>query len=239
MMIEKRKAGTEYYYSFSYRDKNGKKIRLKKSEHPYFTIYEEARAWAKSQEAYRSAHKAVYLQKQAWKSKYYDFEALLDKYTLWQQEKAPNSWKSNIGYLQNHIFYFFLEVKHSNNVNHWHLHYQEFLDWLKVKAKGPKGNPLARATVNNIIKTLNTFIECLATYNLIDPQFKQKCKALPEHMVAKRSHKDVISEEEMYKIYDYMLSFSIPSAEFFKVLFHTGMRFSELFGLPIARAPYI
>jgi len=49
--VDKRKTKRGSYYSFSYIDESGKRIRLKKDQHPHFTRYEDAVAWAKSQKA--------------------------------------------------------------------------------------------------------------------------------------------------------------------------------------------
>ena len=56
---------------------------------------------------------------------------------------------------------------------------------------------------------------------------------MPEHMVAHRTFKDVILEPEMRRVYEAMKKINVAAAEFFLVLWHTGMRFSELYGLPM------
>lgn len=222
------------FFSFTFFNQEGKRVRLKKSEHPHFNTYEEAEVWANSQLAFRSAQKAALEQKLAWKTKYYDFAELLKRYEEWQKEKAPNSWRMNVQYIEAYVFDFYLNQKHASNVNHWHQLHQEFLDWIKNKAVAAKGGKqLAKNTAKNIIQSLNTFLECLATYHLIDPQFNIKCKSIPEHLTNKRSHKDLIPREEMLTVYQVMKSINEAAAEFFYVLWHTGMRFSELFGLPI------
>lgn len=132
MYIHKRKDRRgNFYYSFSYRAPDGKRIRLKKSEHPLFDKREEAESWAKSQEAFRTSQKARVERKLAWKRQYYQFDVLLSQYKQWQVKKAPNSWESNVFFLELFIFPFFLGEKKCSNANDWHTLYQEFKDWLE------------------------------------------------------------------------------------------------------------
>lgn len=124
------------YFSFNYVDENGKRIRLKKSEHPHFETYEEALTWAKSQDAYRTARKARLERKLAWKKKHYQFADLSQGYLKWQKEKAPNSYESSLYMLEQYVFAFFLNVKQASNVNDWHLSFREFVDWLREGVPG-------------------------------------------------------------------------------------------------------
>ena len=55
----------------------GKRARLKVSKHPEFKTREEADQWAKSQSAYETQMKAKTEQRLAWKSKYYDWDKLI------------------------------------------------------------------------------------------------------------------------------------------------------------------
>ena len=61
---ERKKKSGEIYYSFTHMV-NGKRVRLKTSEHPYFTdlAKAKAKAWADSQDAIRAAEKAYHQQK--------------------------------------------------------------------------------------------------------------------------------------------------------------------------------
>ena len=235
MYIQKRKdkSGKEYY-SFSYTSGDGKRIRLKKSEHPYFEIREEAESWAKSQDAYRASQKARIDRKLSWKSRYYEFEDLLEKYRMWQQPKAPNSFMMNCYYLEHFAFPFYLEIKKSSNVNDWYLLHQEFKDWLSsgaesVKRKRKAG--IAVATRNNVIKTVNTFMEFLSSYNLVDPDNMKKMKAFDSHLTNHRDVSDVITDEEHARLVVKLDALNPEVSHFYQVLYGTGMRFSELFSL--------
>lgn len=226
------------YFSFSYVDQDGKRVRLKKSEHPIFTTREEAEEWAKSQDATSASKKAYIARKLSWRIQYHDFEKLIEKYSSWQKQRAPNSWQSSVYYLEQWVFAFFLVEKRVGNVNDWHLYLQEFLDWLQrddVATKKGRKTKLAASTVNNIIKALNTFLTCLSTYNDIDPDSVKKAPVLGDHLLNHRSFQDVISNSEMEVVYAAMCQINVPAAEFFLVLWHTGMRFSELFGLQMTK----
>lgn len=224
------------YYSFSYTNEEGQRVRLKKDEHPVFRRREEAETWAKGQEGIRQSRKDAHQRKLAWRTAHYDFVQLLQLYENWQKERAPNSWSSCIGYLELWVFPYFLQERHSANVNDWHLQFREFRDWLgsdrALETRGRK-TPLAISTQNNIIKALNTFLECLRAYNKIDPASAQKCEAYPEHKLNHRGVDAVIQPAERDRIHAALRTINPGVADFWMVLWHTGMRFSELFGLPM------
>jgi integrase len=230
MYIEARKKKSgQTYYTFSY-DKGGKRVRLKTSEHPYFTDLIKAREWADSQDAIRAAEKAYHQKKLSWKNQYYDFATLLQDYSKWQSAKAPNTYRNCVSYLDQWTFAFFLGVKKVGNVNNWHLFFQEFADWLQGSHEG---KVLAASSVNNILKTTNTFITFLLAYNKISPDAARRLPTLPDHKIKYRTHEDVISKAEAAAVYQEMLTIDKDAAEFFLILYHTGLRFNELFGLSI------
>ena len=232
MYIQQRKDRNGHtYYSFSY-VKDGKRIRLRKDEHPHFTERAKAEEWAKLQDAIRAAEKDHLKKKLSWRDAYYDFDKLLEEYSRWQQSRAPNSYKSCLFYLEQWAFPFFLVHKKAGNVNQWHLFFQEFFDWLQGPHEGRK-KKLAASTVNNIVKATNTFLAFLLAYHKIDPAAVRKIPTLPDHLLNHRSHQDVISYREAELVHNEMKRIHPPAADFFRLLFHTGMRFSELFGLSI------
>jgi integrase len=225
-----------HYYSVTYVDGEGKRRRLPKSVCFQLKTFSEAKAFAKSESAKAATRKDYVQKKLEWRRQYLDFPAQLDKYQKWQEQRAPNSFESNVHYLEHWIFPFFLTQKGLNNPNDWHMYLREFVDWLQasgIHEVGKKKKSLAASTVNNIAKTLNTFFRFLIEYGKIDPQNVRKCYTIPEHKLNHRGLDDVISEREMKSVYDRLIDISKPTAEFFIVLWSTGMRFSELFGLPI------
>lgn len=224
------------YYSFDYNDPiTGKRIRLKKSEAPYIVDKAEAEEWAKSQDAHYEALKQANIRRTEWKSKYYDFKDLAARYIDWQKEQAPNSWDRAVVYLERYVLYYFLEIKKSPNANVWYLYFNEFLDWLRVEAKTVRSDrTLALSSQNHVIMTLNTFLDFLARYNLIDPTSKVKCPVHEAHKLGSRGFKDVLYEDEIDLIYPKLKELDPLVADFWWVLLHTGMRFNELYSLPIS-----
>jgi integrase len=233
----KNKDGT-VTYRFTYTDPEGKRRRFPQSKvtPEALTSRQAAEEWAASQAAIHDARKAEIARKLSWRSQYHDFEELLARYGKWQAKNAPNSWKSSVYYLEQWVFPFFLGERKAANVNDWHLQFQQFRDWLLLPdalQKRGRRDPLAVSTQNNIIKALNTFLKCLRAYHLIDPASVLECPAYPEHMLATRDASAVILEPERDKIMAQLAKTYPPAADFFFVLWHTGMRFNELFSLPI------
>lgn len=234
--VRKGKNGT-VQYRFTYINDQGKRCRFPQAQVPRFDSREEAETWGNSQAALRETRKAHIAKKLSWRSKHYAFEELLARYTAYQKEHAPNSWQSCVYYLEHWVFPYYLQERKSGNVNDWWLGFEEFRDWLKspeVMVKKGRKAPLAVSTQCNIIKALNTFLECLKRYNLIDKDSVRKCEAYPDHMLNHRGYKDVMLPGERDRLVAVLRTSYPPAADFLQVLWHTGMRFSELFGLPMS-----
>ena len=244
MIVEKRKNknGTTTFSVRYIDEQTGKNIRLPLNKYPKFESLDEAKDWCKSQQAIYASRKAAHEAKLSWKTKFYDFNGLSDLFKKYQKKKAPNSWESTIGYLENWVFPFYLQLKKSGNVNDWYLSFAEFRDWISSEDRTPrkgKSQGLARHTQNHVIKALNCFLTCLGEYGKIDEASVRKCKALPHDPEADITLSDIIMPDERELIYRTILSntenkAAKAAAEFFYVMWHTGMRFSELFGLTIA-----
>jgi len=236
MYVQKRidKNG-ETYYSFSYLDDSGKRVRLSKKEHPHFRYEEEAREWAKTQTAYRQASKDFIQKKLAWKIKFYDFEPLLKRYADWQQVHAPNSWENNVYHIEQFILPWFLGEKLQNNVNGWHFLFQDFITYLRKDCRTAKGDrKISIAMANNIIHSLNSFTRFLSVHNLLDPSAAIKCTAFPEHMTNQKGFDEVILEPEFDVIYRKLEVLNQASADMFLLLYRTGMRINEALGIPMS-----
>jgi integrase len=221
-------------FRFTYLDHLGNRLRYPAADTPIFKTREEAEKWARSQSAAMGAKKAFIEKKLEWKTKHYQFNELLTKFQGWQKERAPNSWKNNVLYLEQWVLHWFLNIKGLNNVNTWHLYFHEFSDWLSTNANQlirGKSKPIAAGTINNILRTVNVFLTFLQSYNLIDPSSVQKTPVLPSHKLGSRGYKDIILEEELELICKRIDCRT--TAEFLTVLYNTGMRFNELFGLPM------
>lgn len=167
-----------------------------------------------------------------WQKKYYDFEPLIEKYADWAKLGSPNSYTFNQVRIRQYVLPFFLGEKDCNNVNQWPMYHQEFKDWLRSQ-KNKKKEFVAIATVNNCITAYNSFIEYLKEYNQIDAESAIKIKVFPEHMTNERGFDDVILEDERDAVFKELKNINQDVAEFFWILWHTGMRFHELFTLPV------
>lgn len=231
----KRKDGT-VQYRFTYLDKDGKRRRFPQSKVPHFETERQYLDWALGEAGKQHARRAEAERKLSWRSRFLDFEKLLERYAAFQKERAPNSWESAVFYLEHWVFPFFLMDLGSNNPNDWYLSFEQFRDWLRegrgLERRGRK-EPLAISTQNNIIKALNTFLFCLKKYNLIDPSSAQKCEAYPEHRLNRRTMDDLVLEPERDQLIARLRTSYPPAADFLLVAWHTGMRFGELFGLPM------
>jgi integrase len=236
MFISLRKTKKGTYFSFSYDDpETGKRIRLKKHQHPTFTDEASARQWAKSQDALRESQKNRVLQKLAWKKEFYEFDALVAKFTEYQKNQAPNSWENAVYYLEQYALDWFLNIKKQNNINGWHFLFNEYRLWLSTEAKILAGSKPSYSTCNKAIHALNSFVSFLAQSGLIDPDVAaRKCPAYPEAMLNQKSFDSVINENEFLTIYTRLKDKDPPSADFWWVLYHSGLRFNELLSLPMS-----
>lgn len=224
------------YFSFSYVEgKSGKRVRLRKGQHPHFSDRADAEAWAKSQAGIRAAEAAWHLRKAAWRAQFNDLGEYLKVYTKWQKKKAPNSWRNSVASLEHYVFPFFATKKQSNNINQWHLFYQEFVDWLGDEAETAGRTPgrITKGTANGVIRALNTFMTCMRTYNRLDADLVAKCPSFPEHELNRMGFEHVIQVDEMNRVWEQLKRIDDAVADFFLVLWHTGMRYSELAGLPL------
>lgn len=235
MIVQKRtlKDGS-YYYSFLY-EENGKKYRLKKDSHPYFTRLEDAERWAAAQEGYRAAEKDRLKKKLEWKTKYYNFSELLPKFEIYKKEKAPNKYRDHVKALEYYVLPFFLTEKHLGNVNDWLHHFREFRDWLNNVKSVRSGKLLSAAYKNTIISVLNSFMIFLNEYNLIDSERVSKCGNIEKHKIKYRDHTDYITLDEFRVIYTHLKRSNELVSDFWLILYYTGMRFNELMSLPISQ----
>ncbi len=232
--LRKNKNGTTTY-RITFIDETGKRKRLPSERHPKFQSKAEAESWVKTQAAYQEAQRARMERKYEWRNKYYDFTKLEEAFLKWHQKKAPNSWQNSKLSLT-YVLDFFLNKKEAGNVNQWNLFHQEFRDWLEDEAKGTRkgGKKLSYSTANHCIRTLNNFQEFLVAYNHMDHEARITCECFAQHLVGKRSWEDVITKEEFATVHSHIQAKDQDVADFFYVAYWTGMRFSELWGLPMA-----
>lgn len=235
MWINEQKLKKSSWWSISYMDpKTKKRVRMKREDHPHFNTYEEAEKWVRTQDAALHAAKQRSADKVAWREKFYDFAELVGKFETWVKQRAPNENGASRQRLDYYIMPFFLETKLCNNVNQWRYFYQEFRNWLDQEAASPKYNrKISYSYKNHVINTLNQFTQFLLDYNKMDPESRVLCSHFPRHLVGSRSVEDILSDEEFKDVHERLKKIDAGVADFFYILRHTGMRFNELFSLPL------
>ncbi len=230
----RKRANGESYFSFVYY--NGeKRIRLKKEEHPVFTNWNDAEAWAKAKEAEYDSTRSRIIQRLKWKTQFYEFAKLSNEYIEYCKKTQPNSWKNTEFYLEHYVIPFFLDIKKINNPNNWSMYFEEYRDWLEEKAEtvtAPK-RLIAYSTKNHCIKTLNTFLQFLLRKNLLDKSNVYKMSGFPASKITMRSADALISKDEFKVILGILQDENPLVATFFETAYYTGMRFNEIYGLSI------
>lgn len=237
MHVQKKKlaSGVRYYLRYW---KDGKNKCIPKHLYPDFKTKVEALTWIKNNQAKVGAKLDLKKYTEAkkrheWRNNFHDFNELGEMYRIWQKREAPNSWKNNMFYLENYVYGYFLNIKDMNNINTWHTEFANYRNWLEFKATTLRTEDLiSYSTKNHCIRTLNNFLKCMEEHRLLDPKLNMTCRAFAQKLVDEnaRTYKDIISEEE----YQALKKKLVYSKDFFTILYNTGMRFGELYSLPIS-----
>lgn len=230
----------KFYYSFLvYDSKLGKNIRLKKQDvrnrfGKDIVSEVEAQKTEKLLKAEYDSSKERFKRILEWKKKYFEFSKLLEQYTVKQKKKAPYGYRNNVHYLKYYVLPYFLNIAKNNNINNWNIDYSNFKDWLEDEAKLiQKPNQLiSYASKNHAIKALNTFIKHLRSQGIINDI--HICEAFDECKLSEKTIDDVIQENESNIIYQNLLDSGFQNeAEFFLMLYWTGIRFNEGLGISL------
>lgn len=232
--------GNVYYSFLVYDSKTGKNVRLKKSDIQNkfgrdITTEEEALEVESSLKAEFDSARERFKRQLEWQEKYYNFKSLLDEYTKRQKRKSPYGYKNSVHYLKYYVLPYFLNIAENNNINNWHLSYRDFKDWLEDKACliRDSSKKISYSSKNHAIKSLNTFMRHLKEEGIVN-QF-HLCEAFDESKLNEKSIDDVISENESWIIYKRLKEQGHTNeAEFFLMLYWTGMRFNEGLGVSLA-----
>lgn len=233
-----KKTGAVVYSFLYWCPKTKKRIRLRRSEIPAdITTDDQAREFVKIKEAELKAFSLKVKREILWKSQFYDFDNLLELYAKKRKTEAPNSWKTDVYYLEQYVFTFFLTIKRSNNLNNWDLHFEELRDWLEndaelLKTKSDR-NRLAYATKNACIKSLNRFLDTMArSQRMKSPA--PRCRVFPKHKINWKGIESYLYPEEIDFVFGALSEVDTECAEFFWVLCHTGLRLNEGVGLALS-----
>lgn len=186
-------------------------------------------AYCNSQSAIEDA--AVYRAKMRsqWRKTYHNYETLLEKFTDYQKERAPNSYKNDVYYLETYAFHYFLDKKENATYWQWSLHYNDFRAWLRTaKPSRWERKCLGLNTQNNIIKALNVFLGMVASENgkpiLKCPQYKRS-------ELNQVTALDLIEDHEIKKLQEALLEISKDSHDLFTLIAATGLRENEALGM--------
>jgi integrase len=237
---KKRDAKGNTYYSFMvYDSKLGKNVRLKKSEIQNrfgrdISTEKEAREIESSLKAEYDSAKERFKRQLDWQNKYYSFKSLLDKYTELQKRKSPYGFKNSVHYLKYYVLPYFLNIAQNNNINNWHLSYRKFRIWLEDEASLVRdpNKRISYSSKNHAVKSLNTFMRHLKNEGIINQL--HICEAFDESKLNEKSIDDVVTEEESWIVYKKLRELNYHNeAEYFLMLYWTGMRFNEGLGISL------
>lgn len=224
-------------FSFIYYDATlGKNVRLKSSEIPSSIRTEiDAEEFCKKFDRKYDSLQRRLSEKMKWKTQFFNFEKILERFQKSRKEEAPNSWQADEYYFNYYILDFFLNQKNENNLNNWHFHFEDFRDYLStvrpLKQKVGK-KCLAYATRNSIIKSLNAFLRFM--WRRRDVEAEYKCRYFSKSLVERKSLESVIPEDQQKIIYERLKSENSIVSDMFWVALKTGLRLNELLGLSLA-----
>ncbi len=117
----------------------------------------------------------------------------------------------------------------------WHKHYDDFKLWLEKDARllSDPDQGIAYGSMNHAIKALNKFMEDLWHRDIITKY--KKLKPFPDHLLNEKDVNNIIPNHEFKTVSNHLLnSGNQEEAEFFELLYETGMRFAEGLGISLA-----
>lgn len=231
--IKKNLKNGNSWYQFTYYDPTEKKNKkVPKSLSSHIRTDSQADAFCASKEAEIGAVSLRIQMKLRWQKKYHNFAIYLDQYKDDRMEKAPNSYKNHIYYLNQYVLPFFLNEKDANNVLNWYMFFDEFKTHLKTVKKIKGRDTLAFNTKNHCIIALNTFLEFVFNKE----KFREalpKCKLFPDHLMNRRTVDDIYMDDEIESVKAHLKANSPTDYDFFVLLLETGMRINEARGLSL------
>ena len=233
--VNRNKDGSERYYIL--RQDHSSKVwaRVPVAEIGFkFTSKAEAEEWIRKQKDFQNTRRARMERKQEWLNRNYEVTKLAEAFYDWHKTEAPNSFQQDRLYMT-YVTEYFIGSKGLSNPNTWVNYRGQFKIWLLKDARGTRDNSqnLSYSTINHILKAYNNFMRYLREVNEIDEDQALSVVTYPQHLVGKRGWEDVITYEEFERVRAELQKDSPLVADFFTTAFHTGMRFSEILGLPM------
>jgi len=231
-----KKSGT-LEYSFRFRDPQTKKLkRLARDLTPRMNTDEEANEFCQKWNAREDAARVRGQERLAWQRKFYNFENLLSIYSEHMKRQAPNSWKNSVFFMRHYVLDFYLNKMNVPNLELWHRYYLDFTEWLIKDAtlvrQTEKQTHISYGSKNHCIRSLNTFLRYMKLKNQIN--HFSPCPSFKSHLLNTRGADDLVSEDEYNTIYNELTQLNEEVADFYCLLYHSGMRLNEMRGLSLA-----
>ncbi len=168
-----------------------------------------------------------------YKKAYFEFEKLEESFSIYMQKKSPVDWSNSVSDLKYYVFNFFLNEKNCPNINDWHLHYFDFMEWLETKSVSIKGKrKISYSQMNSAISSLNNFIDYLIKRNKINPG-APKCRRFEQSKIKRRGIEDVLSSNEASDLLFELNIIDDEVADFVSIVMGIGARYSEALGLSL------
>lgn len=170
----------------------------------------------------------------SWTSESPEFVEMLELFLQTHKKNAPNSHRNTMHYLRYYVCHFFLHVSGCQDVEQWGLYYDEFREWLEEKATVTRtpGQRISYNSKNHCIHALNIFLKFLYRKHMISHMVP--CTRFPAYQMRMRTVDDLVSPEEMESVYGHLKAKGrFQEAVFFRLLYFTGMRYSEAKGISL------
>lgn len=218
MHIERRKsAGGKIRYSFRYRDsKTGRLMRLPQNQTPVINDDNEAEQFCRKWEAESDCARVRARRRIEWRSRYYNFDSLLEIYTEHMKKEAPNSWNNNVFYMRNYVLAYFLVERACPNLEMWGTMYQDFREWLENEAeliyKKRDQKLISYSSKNHAIKALNTFLRYMFLKNQV--QRFTTCPTFKSHLINSRTADDLVRDDEFDVIHRALQEVNVERSDF-------------------------
>ena len=190
----------------------------------------EVQAYANSQSAVEDSIKFRANKLIEWRTKYHSFESYVDEFTNYQKLRAPNNWGNDVYYLTHYALGFFLTESNLNNINNWHLFFEDFKSWLKkIKPMKARKENLKINTQAKIINSLNAFLKFAHSKRWVE--ILHKCPSYKREDTLTVTVDDLFREDEIEPIYQVLQKIRPTSADLFLILANTPLRINEALGL--------
>ena len=240
MKAEKLYTKSVNYYSFVYYDSASKKrVRITRSYiqdrfgHD-ITDLEEAESVIQTLSHEIASRENDQKDRLAWASEAPEFMEMLELFLKTHKKNAPNSYGNTMHYLRYYVCHYFLQIACTPDVEQWGLYFDEFREWLEERATITRtpGQRISYNSKNHCIHALNIFLKFLYRKHLISHMVP--CTRFPAYQMRMRTVDDLVSTEEMEAIYGHLKSTGhSQDAVFFRLLFFSGMRYSEAKGISL------